>query len=103
MLALKDLAYILRSKNAGSFHITFDIMFRDEDTYKKVKARKYITKDKIAILYKVKINDVKIFEYDQAYAIKVTIPRQKPNGDIDDTDVFGCQQHTPLMELSIEN
>ena len=38
MPTLYDLASVLRSKNAGPFQITFDIMFDDEATYRRVIA-----------------------------------------------------------------
>ena len=34
---LKDLADIVRSKNAGPYRITFDVLFRDKDRYEAVR------------------------------------------------------------------
>ncbi|RMF93338.1 MAG: DUF4387 family protein, partial [Nitrospinota bacterium] len=34
---LRDLASTIRSKNAGVDHITFDIIFKDQETYEQVK------------------------------------------------------------------
>ena len=42
-----------------------------------------------------------IIPYDVAYAIKITIPRLVPSGDPGDTDVYGAQQHAPLLDIEI--
>ena len=57
------------------------------------------TKGLIARLYHVNEGDVSIIEYPAAYSIKITIPRKVISGDIGDTDVYGAQQHAPLLEV----
>ena len=39
--------------------------------------------------------------YDAANAFKATLPRLVPAGDIGDTDVYGAQQHAPLLDVDI--
>jgi hypothetical protein len=41
--------------------------------------------------------------YDPAVALafKATLPRLVPAGDIGDTDVYGAQQHGPLLDVDI--
>lgn len=92
---------MLRSKNAGPFSLTFDIIFHNQEDYHKVVQCNVISKEKIARLYGCEINQVQIFEYEKVSSIKVSIPRQTPSGAIHDTDVFGAQQHVPLMMLEI--
>ena len=48
---LRDIAKVIRSKNAGPFEITFDIIFRTKDDYEKVKASGVLNKRLIASLY----------------------------------------------------
>lgn len=92
---------MLRSKNAGPFYLTFDIIFQNEETYQKVVDASIITKEKIAKLYGCNIEEIELFLYEKVSAIKVSIPRKYPSGDLYDTDVFGAQQHVPLMMLEI--
>ena len=40
-------------------------------------------------------------EYPAGNAFKATIPRLIPSGDVGDTDVYGAQQHAPLLEVEI--
>ena len=43
MERLYDLAEVLRSKNAGPLHITLDLLFADEATYKRVADSEALT------------------------------------------------------------
>jgi hypothetical protein len=51
MTALANLAGLIGSKNAGPFELTFDIMFEDAATYRRVKASGALTREKIAECY----------------------------------------------------
>ena len=101
MTRLVDLAQVLRSKNAGALLCTLDMMFEDDETYRRVRDSGAITPQHIAKLYGVSDNEVSIIPYDVAYAIKITIPRLVPSGDPGDTDVYGAQQHAPLLDIEI--
>ena len=47
-------------------------------------------------------NDHVLFTpYDAAFAFKATFPRLVPAGDFGDTDVYGCQQHAPLLDVDL--
>ena len=50
-MKLVDLAKSIRSKNAGTDRITFDIIFRDPENYEKVKKSGILNKTFIANLY----------------------------------------------------
>ncbi len=101
MAKLKDLASVVRSKNAGAFEITFDIMFEDKEIYDKVKQAGVIGRELFARLYHTPVEQVLFAEYDAACAFKGTIPRRIPSGDIGDVDVYGSQQHIPLLDIDI--
>jgi hypothetical protein len=101
MPTLGELAKLIRSKNAGAFTLTFDIMFQDEETYQRVLASKVLTKQSFAKLYKLPEDQVMFFECDAAHAIKISIPRPYIQGDLDDGDIYGGQQHAPLVDLVV--
>lgn len=99
---LVDLAKTIRSKNAGTDKITFDIIFREKENYDLVKESQMITKQAIAQLYNIDENRICDFvEYDPAYAIKFTIMRTLPSGSPGEGDIFGCQQYPPLLDIEI--
>jgi len=103
MTKLKDLAQIIRSKNAGAYQLTMDIVFEDQQTYERVKKTGIINRKLFADLYRVPEDQVEFTEYDQAYAFKGTIRRWHVSGDIADSDVYGAQQHAPLLDVEIRN
>ncbi|HOM97357.1 MAG: DUF4387 domain-containing protein [Acetomicrobium sp.] len=101
-VSLYDLAKVLRSKNAGPFELTLDVIFESKESYFLVKNSGVITKELICKLYNVKEEDVfHLVFFDQALAFKVTMKRHVDSGSVGDTDVYGAQQHAPLMKISI--
>jgi len=101
MAALKSLARMIRSKNAGPFELTTDIIFEDERTYLRVKNSGVLNVPLMARIFGVEESKVHLVHYDPAYAIKVTVPRLVISGDPADSDVFGGQQYAPLVDLEI--
>lgn len=100
--ALDRIAKVIRSKNAGPFEITFDIMFDDVAAYERVKRSGVIDPVRIAAAYRVPVSDILVCKpFDAALAFKVTLRRQVSSGDIMDTDVYGCQQHVPLTGIVV--
>lgn len=103
MTKLIDIAHVIRSKNSGPYELTFDIMFKEYSVYRKIADAKLINADMFAKLYGIKKEDVmEIINFDPAQSIKVTIVRPICSGNLGETDVYGAQQHAPLMKLSFE-
>jgi len=99
---LVELAKTIRSKNAGPDKITFDIIFNDRASYEIVRRSRAITQSSIAALYKIPLEKISDFvEFDPAYAIKFTIYRILPSGSPGETDIFGCQQYPPLLDIEV--
>lgn len=98
---LGNLARLIRSKNAGPFVLTFDVMFEDEVTYRRVLASGALTRESFAAIYRVPVEEVMFFTHDAARAIKISIPRPTVQCDLDDGDAYGGQQHAPLVMLEI--
>ena len=101
MTKLRNLAKVIRSKNAGALLLTLDIIFDDEKIYKHVCDSQVLTPRKFAALYNVSDNEVAVIPFDVALAIKITLPRAIPAGSLGDSDVYGAQQHAPLMDIEI--
>lgn len=101
-MRLGDLADVVRSKNAGIYRLTIDVMFEDAETYEDVKATGRLSANLFAELYDVPVEDVQFFEYDPGLAFKVTIPARIPSGSPGDPDLRGAQQHAPVFELEVD-
>ena len=99
---LATIAKVIRSKNAGPFELTFDIMFDNQGAYERVKTAGVITRERIAAAYRISLADVLVCRaYDPAVAFKITIRRPVSSGDIEDRDIYGCQQHIPLTSIEV--
>jgi hypothetical protein len=101
MPKIRDIAQICKSKNAGPFQVTIDVLFEDHDLYRQVKATGVLNAALFSKLYGVAEEDVLFTPYDTAAAFKATLPRLVPAGDYGDTDVYGAQQHAPLLDVEI--
>ena len=100
---LKDIANVIRSKNAGPFELTLDVMLKDQEMFETLRAANVINKEVIAKLYQIPESDViSIVYFPNAKAIKATIVRPLPSGGLGERDVYGAQQHAPLVNFTFE-
>lgn len=97
---LRDVASVIRSKNSGPYELTFDIIFKDVEMFNKVKAAQAINNKMFAALYEIEESTIiGLVYFDPAKAVKITIVRPISSGALGETDVYGAQQHAPLMNM----
>jgi hypothetical protein len=102
MKPLTELAQVIRTKNAGPFELTMDIIFKDRETYEKVKKDQSLNAELIAKVYKVPVTDIlQVIYFDPACAFKATMKRPMPCGNLGERDIYGAQQNAPLLGLSL--
>ena len=100
MTRLSDISNIIRSKNSGPYELTLDIIFKSEEDFKMICEKNIINEDLIFKLYKINKEDIiNIVKFQPANAIKITIKRLIPSGNLGETDVYGAQQHAPLLSI----
>lgn len=102
MKKLYEIAKLIRSKNAGPFMVTMDILFPDHETYERVLASGALETDRVAALYHRPVGEVKRYDLPLANAVKISMPRSVPSGDFLDEDLYGCQQHRKLILLDVD-
>ena len=104
MAKLGDIVSVLRSKNAGPFQVTLDLMFADADSFRRVLESGVLTPAAVAARYRARPEDVQVIPFEGVRAIKITVPRRwgtRGSGSSGDRDVYGAQQHGPLVDLEI--
>jgi len=100
---LIDVADVIRSKNSGPYELTFDIIFKDNAFYKRAAASGVFNPAMFAALYGIQEKTVmEVINFDPAKAIKITIERPLCSGNLGETDVYGAQQHAPLLGFEFE-
>ena len=99
---LTDLAEVIRSKNAGLYELTLDIIFKSREIFDRVAALDFFTPGLFAKLYGIPEQQVlSVLEFAPARAIKATIVRPLVCGAIGDTDIYGARQHAPLPRVEV--
>jgi hypothetical protein len=100
-MRLTDIAKVVRSKNAGPTVLTLDLLFNDEAGFRLACGSDSLKPDAIARLYAQPVEKIQVLAYPPALAIKVVLPRRIVSGDPGDSDVYGAQQHGPLLGIEL--
>ena len=99
---LKDMARVIRSKNAKVNKMTYDIFFNSQEDYQLALRSNAFTKEAVAQTLGVPLADViGCYRADNCQAIKISTYRQLISGSPGERDVFGAQQHLPLLLMNI--
>ncbi len=100
-MRLIELASIVRSKNAGPLQVTIDLMFSDRERYGIAATSPALDAQSVAALYGVDPGSVRVIPFEAALAIKIVLDRPIVAGSPGDRDVFGAQQHAPLLKVEL--
>lgn len=95
------MAKIIRSKNAGPFVITFDIMFETEEEYNLVVESNVLSVERFSKLFNAPVENIELYYVKNALAIKISMPRPYFQGDLEDGDNYAGQQYPPLIDIEI--
>ncbi|MCL4502010.1 MAG: DUF4387 family protein [Deltaproteobacteria bacterium] len=99
---LKDMARVIRSKNAKVNKMTYDIFFNSEEDYQLALRSNAFTKEAVAQTLGVPVADlIGCYRADNCQAIKISTYRRLISGSPGERDVFGAQQHLPLILMNV--
>ena len=98
---LSTLAHVVRSKNAGPTQLTIDLFFNDALGYDRAAASDSLSAAAVAALYQCDAVQVQRYALPALLAMKFTLPRHIRAGDPGDGDVYGAQQHAPLLDVVV--
>ena len=95
-----EAAKVIRSKNAGPYELTVDIMFKNREYFDMFRSKKLINEKQMAGVLKISESDIlNLVWFEPANAVKITIKRPMPSGAPGETDIYGAQQHAPLLAI----
>lgn len=100
-MKLLDIARIIRSKNAGPSVLTLDVFFVDAASMQRWLDAGGFAADRLANLYGCTPQAVRVMPIAALAVTKISVPRPIIAGTPGDRDVYGAQQHAPLLELQI--
>ena len=98
---LKDVVRHVRSKNAGPFWVTVDIFFHDEKSFSAYNSSPALSAETIADLFDVEAATVKRFEIPSLNTIKISFPRNHPQGGVIEHDMHSGQAYVRLLDLEL--
>ena len=101
MTTLNDVARYIRSKNAGPFWITIDVLCGSKEQYDVISKSASLTPEVIAEVYHVAPEYVKIFFLPNINVVKISYPRQLPQGSKYERDMHAGQQYVQLGNLPL--
>ena len=101
-LPIMELAGVIRSKNCSPWSVALDVIFHRREVFEAARRADAFRKEIIADCYGVPVNQVRAVHYfAPAKAVKIVLKRTVASGTIGDGDVYGAQQHAPLLGLQI--
>ena len=100
-MQLQDFIQVVCSKNAGPRRFTLDIIFRNNADYQRATQSKALTAARLVPLYGVAAEAISVINCPLSRATNVVVPWPVHVRDAGDRNVYGAQQHTPLLELEI--
>ena len=102
MHRLRDMAAVIRSKDAGVNRLTFDVIFTSGENYEAALHSNVFSKDNMAgVLDLPPERVIGTFFVDSCNAIKISIDRPNISASTDERDVFGSQQQVAIEHLNI--
>lgn len=101
MTDIRSSCSTFRTRNAGAFLVSVDMVFNDEAEYRRWRDSGVITAEAVARLLRVDPATVEVIDYPAANAIKVTLPRRTVAGGPADTDLDSAATFVPLLELRL--
>ena len=101
MKTIRQLSKYVRTKNAGPFWITIDIFCDEDSSFQKLCESKTICPQTFADLFHTSPASVKIFEIPSLRVIKISVPRELPQGHRYESDMHAGQQYVKILDLKI--
>ena len=98
-MTLAELARVVRSKNAGPTLLTIDVLFANDADFQR--GRQALSVAAVAARYGRAVEDTQVIALPDARAVKIVMPRTVTAGAPGDCDIYGAQQHRPLLDLAV--
>jgi len=103
MKNILEIARVVRSKNSGPYELVLDIMLKDRSLFEALRDSGQFSPERLAAVYGVDIKEIRrIVWFEPANAVKVVMPRRIVSGAPGDSDVYGAQQHAPLLGMEFD-
>ena len=86
MKKILDIARVVRSKNSGPYELVLDIMLKNRELFDALRKSGQFSPERLAATYGVELSEI----------------RRIVSGAPGDSDVYGAQQHAPLLGMEFD-
>ena len=101
MPKLKDVCRHVRSKNAGPFWITVDLFFENAAAYATYSGHPGLSPESLAYALNASTDGVRVITVPTLNVLKVSYPRQHPQGWSGERDMHAGQQYVSLLDIEL--
>jgi hypothetical protein len=101
MPRLAEVCRHVRSKNAGPYWITLDLTFPDRESFDRYVDAPALQPEALGAIYGVAPALVKRFPVPDLAVLKISYPRQQPQGGVLERDMHGGQQYIRLLDVML--
>lgn len=101
MPKVREVCRHVRSKVAGPFWVTIDLMFDGQDNYDRYVGSPELSAESIAAVYGVEPDTMAVYRIPALKVLKVSFPRPAPQGGVEERDLHSGQQYTYLLDVEL--
>lgn len=101
MPKVKEVCRHVRSKVAGPFWVTIDLMFDSQENYDRYSQNEALSADSIGRIYDVEPAAVRHYPVPTLKVLKISYPRKTPQGGVEERDLHSGQQYTYILDLEL--
>lgn len=98
---LKDVCRYIRSKVAGPFWVTIDLMFDSKESFEKYHDSPALSADAIAKVYRVDPASVSRYPVPSLNTLKISYPRRGSQGGVEERDLHSGQQYVYILNVEL--
>ncbi|MGB3482721.1 MAG: DUF4387 domain-containing protein [Mycobacterium sp.] len=101
MPKVSDVCRHVRSKVAGPFWVTIDLMFDGQDNYDRYVGSPELTAESIGSIYAIDPRTVMLYPIPALKVLKISYPRLTPQGGVEERDLHSGQQYAYLLDVEL--
>lgn len=101
MPKVREVCHHVRSKVAGPFWVTIDLMFDGQESFDRYAQSPSLSADSIAAVYQIEPDTISLYPIPQLKILKISYPRRSPQGGIEERDLHSGQQYAYLLDVEL--
>lgn len=102
MTTVNEACRHVRSKNAGPFWVTFDLFFKDQETFERYHDSPALGPELFQRVFDTDPGLVKHFAVPSLHMVKISYPRSSAQGGTVERDMHSGQQFVRILDIDLD-